>query len=147
MRRYQFKLQKVLDTKKIREDLIVVRLVELKRLAESQEQFLHMISGNQERTLRELSVRRRNGENGLPEELMYEEYLLKLERRIQETRLILRQLEEQIRETRRALCEAATERKMVEKIREKDYGTFVLEMERNDRKNLDEIAIQAHVRR
>jgi len=61
--------------------------------------------------------------------------------------MYLRSLEEQIRQTREELVAAAMERKVLEKLREKDYERFTVEVERNNQKALDEIAVQRYARR
>lgn len=147
MKEYQFRLQKVLDTCRLREELIEVKLAELERLAESQRERLKSIEEEERALLSERrAMREKNGSIALEEEMFYENCLEALRLRIERMKMYLRQIEEQIRQTREELVAAAMERKVMEKLREKDYENFRIEVERNNQKALDEIAVQRYTR-
>jgi len=148
MKEFRFRLQKVLDTCKLKENLIEVKLAELEKLAETQRMNLHLIEQKRGEILTERRERR-NNHNSLrvEEEMLYEKCLEDLEIRVEKMKLYIKQLEEQIRRTREELVAAAIERKVVEKVREKQHEEFTLEVSRNDQKALDEIAVQHHLRR
>lgn len=148
MKGYQFKLQKVLDTCRLKEELIEVKLAELERLAESQRERLKSIEQEEEALLSERRVlREKNGLVALEEEMFYENCLEALRLRIERMKMYLRQIEEQIRQTREELVAAAMERKVMEKLRDKHYEHFKIEVERNNQKVLDEIAVQRFARK
>jgi flagellar FliJ protein len=148
MKEFQFRLQKVLDTCKLKENLIEVKLAELEKLAETQRMNLSLIEQRRGEILTE-RWERRNNHNSLrvEEEMLYEKCLEDLEIRVEKMKLYIKQLEEQIRRTREELVAAAIERKVVEKVREKKHEEFTLEVSRNDQKALDEIAVQHYLRR
>ncbi|MBC7218112.1 MAG: flagellar FliJ family protein [Candidatus Caldatribacterium sp.] len=147
MKGYQFRLQKVLDTCRLREELIEVKLAELERLAEFQRERLKSIEEEERALLSERrAMREKNGSIALEEEMFYENCLEALRLRIERMKMYLRQIEEQIRQTREELVAAAMERKVMEKLREKDYESFRIEVERNNQKALDEIAVQRYTR-
>jgi flagellar FliJ protein len=148
MKEFQFRLQKVLDTCKLKENLIEVKLAELEKLAETQRMNLSLIEQRRGEILTE-RWERRNNHNSLrvEEEMLYEKCLEDLEIRVEKMKLYIKQLEEQIRCTREELVAAAIERKVVEKVREKKHEEFTLEVSRNDQKALDEIAVQHYLRR
>jgi flagellar FliJ protein len=148
MKEFQFRLQKVLDTCKLKENLIEVKLAELEKLAETQRMNLSLIEQRRGEILTE-RWERRNNHNFLrvEEEMLYEKCLEDLEIRVEKMKLYIKQLEEQIRRTREELVAAAIDRKVVEKVREKKHEEFTLEVSRNDQKALDEIAVQHYLRR
>ncbi len=148
MPNFQFKLQKVLDTCKLKENLIEVKLAELEKLAEVQRINLTLVEKQRGEILAERQEKRKgNVSLRIEEEMLYENCLQNLEIRIEKMKVYLRELEEQIRRTREELVAAAIERKVVEKVRDKRYEEFTLEIARNDQKALDEIAVQQYVRR
>lgn len=148
MKGYQFRLQKVLDTCRIKEELIEVKLAELERLAESQRERLKSIEREEEALLSERqALREKQGSVAVEEEMFYENCLEALRLRIERMKMYLRQIEEQIRQTREELVAAAMERKVMEKLRDRDYENFRVEVERNNQKALDEIAVQRFTRR
>lgn len=148
MKGYQFRLQKVLDTCRLKEELIEVKLAELERLAESQRERLKSIEREEEALLSERrTLREKRGSVAIEEEIFYENCLEALRLRIERMKMYLRQIEEQIRQTREELVAAAMERKVMEKLRERDYEHFKVEVERNNQKALDEIAVQQYTRR
>ncbi|MDK2896262.1 MAG: Flagellar FliJ protein [Candidatus Atribacteria bacterium] len=143
MNGYQFKLQKVLDTRKIRQELIETKLVELERLAGSQKEHLKLVLHQREKMAVERSEERQTGEIVVDTEVFYQQYLEVLTRKAEEIKRYLFELEERIKETKKELLQASMERKIVEKLKDKDYQSFVLDLERNNQKQLDEVAIQS----
>ncbi|WP_427365375.1 flagellar export protein FliJ [Candidatus Caldatribacterium saccharofermentans] len=148
MKGYHFRLQKVLDTCRLKEELIEVKLAELERLAESQRAHLSAMEEEERALLSERRAKReQEGAVAIEEEIFYERCLENLRLKVERLRMYLRSLEEQIRQTREELVAAAMERKVLEKLREKDYERFTVEVERNNQKALDEIAVQRYARR
>lgn len=147
MKGYQFKLQKVLDVRKIKEDLIEARVAELERIIEAQKGHLLSLEKKKEGVLVERREKREI-DNGfrIEGEMFYEWYLGNLEKKVEIVKKSLKQLEEQMRKTREELIEAAVDRKVMEKLKDKDYENFKIEVARNDQKNLDEITIQRYKR-
>ncbi|MDI3542783.1 MAG: Flagellar FliJ protein, partial [Candidatus Atribacteria bacterium] len=99
----------------------------------------------------EVLVKRREereteGNFQIEEEMFYEWYLENLEKKVEIVKTSLKQLEEQMRKTREELIEAAVDRKIMEKLKDKDYENFKVEVIRNDQKNLDEITIHRYKR-
>lgn len=78
--------------------------------------------------------------------MFYEWYIENLEKKVEIVKKSLKQLEEQMRKTREELIEAAVDRKVMEKLKDRDYENFKIEVARNDQKNLDEITIQRYKR-
>ncbi|HXL02468.1 MAG TPA: flagellar export protein FliJ [Candidatus Atribacteria bacterium] len=147
MKGYQFKLQKVLDVRKVKEDLIGARVAELEEIIEAQKGHLLSLEKKKEGVLVERREKREI-DNGfrIEGEMFYEWYLENLERKVEVVKTSLKQLEEQMRKTREELIKAAVDRKIMEKLKDKDYENFKVEVIRNDQKNLDEITIQRYKR-
>ncbi|MGQ9473264.1 MAG: flagellar export protein FliJ [Candidatus Caldatribacteriaceae bacterium] len=148
MKEFQFRLQKVLDTCKIKENLIETKLVELEKLAETQKMKLTRMEEKRGEVLTERWEKRKsNGSLKIEEEMLYERCLEDLEARVEKMKVYLNQLEEQIRRTREELVAAAIERKVMEKVKERKREEFTLEVTRNEQRFLDEIAVQGYLRR
>lgn len=147
MKGYQFKLQKVLDVRKVKEDLIGARVAELEEIIEAQKGHLLSLEKKKEGVLVERREKREI-DNGfrIEGEMFYEWYLENLERKVEVVKTSLKQLEEQMRKTREELIKAAVDRKIMEKLKDKDHENFKVEVIRNDQKNLDEITIQRYKR-
>ncbi|BER91332.1 flagellar export protein FliJ [Atrimonas thermophila] len=143
---YNFKLQKVLDVKKVREELIEVKLAELEKLAERQRRELIIMEEARKEYMAQRTREREQGER-LMEEAFFEKMLDNLERKIEELKSYLRELERQIAQTKEELVCASLERKVMEKLREKDYQEFSLNVQKSNQKLLDEVAIQMYLRR
>lgn len=147
MKGYQFKLQKVLDVRKVKEDLIGARVAELEKIIETQKGHLLFLEGKKEEVLvKRREERETEGSFQVEEEMFYEWYLENLERKVEVVKTSLKQLEEQMRKTREELIKAAVDRKIMEKLKDKDYESFKVEVIRNDQKNLDEITIHRYKR-
>ncbi len=147
MKGYQFKLQKVLDVRKVKEDLIGARVAELEEIIEAQKGHLLSLEKKKEGILVERREKREI-DNGfrIEGEMFYEWYLGNLEKKVEIVKKSLKQLEEQMRKTREELIKAAVDRKIMEKLKDKDYENFKVEVIRNDQKNLDEITIHRYKR-
>lgn len=147
MKGYQFKLQKVLDVRKVKEDLIGARVAELEEIIEAQKGHLLSLEKKKEGVLVERREKREI-DNGfrIEGEMFYEWYLENLERKVEVVKTSLKQLEEQMRKTREELIKAAVDRKIMEKLKDKDHENFKVEVIRNDQKNLDEITIHRYKR-
>ncbi|MDI3530361.1 MAG: Flagellar FliJ protein [Candidatus Atribacteria bacterium] len=143
---YNFKLQKVLDVKRVREELIEVKLAELEKLAERQRRELIIMEEARKEYMAQRTREREQGER-LMEEAFFEKMLDNLERKIEELKSYLRELERQIAQTKEELVCASLERKVMEKLREKDYQEFSLNVQKSNQKLLDEVAIQMYLRR
>ena len=147
MKGYQFKLQKVLDVRKIKENLIGARVVELEKIIEPQRGHLLFLEEKRGEVLVKRREERETEDNfKVEEEMFYEWYLENLERKVEIVRNSLKQLEEQMRKTREELIKAAVDRKVMEKLKDKDYENFKIEVIKNDQKILDEITIHRYKR-
>ncbi|MBP9014890.1 MAG: flagellar export protein FliJ [Candidatus Atribacteria bacterium] len=147
MKGYQFKLQKVLDVRKVKENLIGARVAELEKIIETQKGHLLFLEEKRGEVLVKRREERETEDNfKVEEEMFYEWYLENLERKVEIVRNSLKQLEEQMRKTREELIKAAVDRKVMEKLKDKDYENFKIEVIKNDQKILDEITIHRYKR-
>jgi len=147
MKGYQFKLQKVLDVRKVKENLIGARVAELEKIIETQKGHLLFLEEKRGEVLVKRREERETEDNfKVEEEMFYEWYLENLERKVEIIRNSLKQLEEQMRKTREELIKAAVDRKVMEKLKDKDYENFKIEVIKNDQKILDEITIHRYKR-
>ena len=147
MKGYQFKLQKVLDVRKVKENLIGARVAELEKIIETQKGHLLFLEEKRGEVLVKRREERETEDNfKVEEEMFYEWYLENLERKVEIVRNSLKQLEEQMRKTREELIKAAVDRKVMEKLKDKDYENFKIEVIKNKQKILDEITIHRYKR-
>lgn len=144
---YRFKLQKVLDARQIQQELIETKLAELERLAGSQKEHLKLVLCQREEVAVERNQGRQSGGIVVDKELFYQQYLEVLTHKVEEIKRYLFELEQRIGETKRELIQASVERKVVEKLKDRDYQGFVLDLQRSNQKQLDEVAIQGFRRR
>jgi len=79
--------------------------------------------------------------------LLLKDYLPVLKKKQMETQEKLRQAEEAAENARRILVEKARDTKVLNKLREKEWQMYLEELNKEEQKNIDEIAISSHYRR
>lgn len=71
----------------------------------------------------------------------YDLYLSKIDRELVDKTQKIEETEEKLEEQRDKLVEAQKDRKIMEKLREKEYEDYVQEIQRQEQMELDEIAV------
>jgi len=136
-KKFRFRLQRVLDfretEKKERENALAQ---ENFRLASAEE---HLDD-----------IMREKDEAGLPTEvtiddlLLYGEYHERLNREIENQRLLIVESAQAVERARDVYVEKAVETKVLETIRERRFDEFCVDQNREQRKSNDELAVQRH---
>lgn len=144
---FKFRLQTILDYKKDMEEKEKEKLAKI--LAELQRAIEHREYLRQLRIKAswELKEKQKAGGLDIGELRFYTHYLKKLDNDIIEAELMIEEIKAREREQRKALLEAAKERKKYEKVKEKHKEEFEAEMAEKERKLIDELATVKFARR
>lgn len=144
---FNFKLQRVLQVKKYKEDQLKTELANLKREYLKQESVLFTL----EESLREqfiiLVEKQRNLTNTLNEILWRYNYISRLQEDIENQRKRLAELNEKIKEVTIKLIGASQEKQIIENLKERKIKQFKLEMEKQEQEFMDEVGITRFSRR
>ncbi len=140
-----FRLQAVLNVRKIEEEKIQGQLARLVKAVLEAERHLNFFRLKKMQTQRILHEKQKEGIRGF-ELTLYHAYLRELSDRIAEQKSTLRQLENERDKVREKLIEASKKRKMLEKLKEKRLLMALSEEMRQHQNFIDEIGITRHTR-
>lgn len=146
MKKFVFKLETVLDMRKRKEEEVQIKL----GIAISD---LHKMQMNLEETRRkkgtyqsEIEIFKTNIQQ-MDDLLMYQNYVDSVEQLIERMKLEIREMEKKVEEIRILLGQAARERKMIEKMKEREYEKYQKEQRLQEINFLDEIGVLKEARR
>lgn len=146
MPRFKFNLQRVLEIRKHKEELLKNQLSALSREYIHEDSLLSELKTRHRLYLDKM--RTRQGMSILIEEMLwYYSYLEHLDNCIKRQKMKLLELLQRIEETRAKVIKASKDRRILERLREKRLMEFKREEERRDGAFLDEIAISMYVRK
>ncbi len=140
MKRFNFRLKKVLKHREIVENLRKEKLGKAKSELKKERDLLRKMEDTRRRTREELKERRSNLIS-LPEALIYETYLERMDEEVglQTTKAV--QLSQKVEKTRQDLLEASQEKKIVEKLKERREEEYSNEMKRFEQGLSDEASV------
>lgn len=146
MKKFVFKLETVLDMRKRKEEDIQIKL----GIAISE---LHKMQLNLEETYKkrrsyqaEIEIFKSNIKQ-MDDLLMYQNYVDSMEKVIERMKLEILEMEKKVEEVRVLLGQAARERKMIEKMKEKEYEKYQKEQRTQEINFLDEIGVLKEARK
>ena len=146
MKKFVFKLETVLDMRKRKEEDVQIKL----GIAISE---LHKMQMNLEETRRkkgayqsEIELLKSNIQQ-MDDLLMYQNYVDSVEKLIDRMKLEIREMEKNVEEIRLLLGQAARERKMIEKMKEREYEKYQKEQRAQEINFLDEIGVLREARK
>lgn len=146
MRPFQFRLQTKLDLSSREEEQereeLAVRIMQRDQIQRELDEIMFKL-GEIENAMKELMVKGFS----LDQFLIMKNYLPIIRDILFNKEIELKQAEAAIVETRYRLLEKMKERKILEKLREKEWATYQLEMNREEQKIIDEVAINNHFRK
>ncbi len=145
MPQFNFRLQKVLDVRKYKEEVKKQELAALLLEYQKEQEFLNYLKFNQDKYQKELREKQ-VGALDVFELIFYYTYLFKLHQDIEQQINTLCKLQEQIDLKREEVIQAQKERKIVEKLKDKKWIDFKKELDLSEQKFLDEIGINKFVR-
>ncbi len=141
MKKFRFKLQTVLKYRRFLEErkkrefaIYLGKLNEAKNTMERLKIKLNetLISINRERTIKELDI---------VNIMLYESYLIKLKRLIEWKLIEIEQIREKLEEKRKAYIESSRDRKILDRLKEKEYSAYISDLDKKIQSIIDEIAI------
>ncbi|MBT9583604.1 flagellar export protein FliJ [bacterium] len=139
-KRFRYRLDKVLDMKKKKEDDERDKLMQLRREQAQERQF----KADREQELVnvhvELKTKRLSGALNIAELRWFPQHIKNLEGKIKHHELRIQELEIKIEEQTQNLAKAMMERKAYEKHKEQSKATFDAEVEAEEARTLDELA-------
>ena len=145
MKKFLFRLEPVLRLKSHREREKQKELSAIQFQVEKQKQGLAGLDTCRLVTM-DTQRKRLLGRLSIAELLVYSRFLLRLKGETLAGRELMQSLQKDAEEKRLRLVAAARERKMLEKLKEKQYGRFRHQIQQAERKANDEIAITAYQR-
>jgi len=146
MPRFNFKLQRVLQVRKYKEDQLKIELANLKREYIQQESILWTLEENLQEQFILLVEKQRNLTNSVEEILWSYNYIIKLKQDIENQKKRLEELNEKIKEVTLKLIGASQEKQILENLKERKFTQFKLEVEKQEAEFMDEVGITRYVR-
>lgn len=132
---YKFSLQNVLEWREGQEDEAKLKLIQAKNTLEQEQNYLQKLIHENIR-LKEKSMLNKRVDVMRQDDL----YRKVLNEKIIQQKLIVEQSEHDVTLAERKLLKAYQDKKVMEKLREKEEVAYYEEIEANEQKNLDEFA-------
>jgi flagellar FliJ protein len=137
---FKFRLQSILDYKKDLEEKEKEKLAKILAEMAKAVSYRDFLKQRRAQSNQELKDKQRSGGVDVNQLRFYTNYLKKLDNDIIQVTLLIEKIKVLEREQRKALLEAAKERKKYEKVKEKHQEVFEAEMADAERKLIDELA-------
>lgn len=142
---YKFKLQRVLEYRERREELLQQELAALMMALLKEQDELNRLISSYRKNENELKVKREK-KIDLKEIDIYRKFLERMKEKIISQRNRVVHLSNLVSNKREELIEASKEKKVLERLKEKDFGKYLLNLDRKERAFLDELALGKFVR-
>ncbi|MDI6762166.1 MAG: flagellar export protein FliJ [Thermodesulfobacteriota bacterium] len=141
--RFSFRLQSLLNWKESLEEESRMKLARKNRQLRRQEEEIQELAGQREENDR--GLRKRMGKGLLAREyLIHKEFNEESYQDLVQKELNKKQTEQEVKEERERLTGLMKERKILERLKEKRFKTFLNELGKLEQKDLDEVAIGAY---
>ncbi len=138
---FQFRMERLLDLRRLQEDLKKRELAEANRAVAQRQQAILLLLVEENRAKKELKdLKGANRELDLTAIRLQEQYGNWLDRRIVQTYRELQGLQQKAGERRRELSEASKGVRILERLRERKRSEHRYAMDRDEQKFLDEVA-------
>lgn len=132
---YRFSLQNVLDWRNDQEDEAKLKLVELKNELKQEEVYLQQLINENIRLKEKAAMARRV--DVMRQQDLYKEVL---DGKIVQQKLIVEQTENKVKKAEAALLNAHKDKKVMEKLKEKEYEKHMETVQAEEQKQLDEFS-------
>lgn len=146
MKKFEFKLQKLLDLREMQEEQVKNELAKLVSIQNQervkQQEFNQRIHENYE----QLSRKMREGDFSYQDAMRCERFVDVARRAIKNSQDAIEQMEPEVQKVRERLIEASRERKMVEKLKERKWEEYLYEYNKEMAKEIDDMNQQLHQR-
>ena len=142
---YRFNLQVLLDYRKRVEEGIQIELSHVQRKLEEEKQLV--ISYREEKNFYEEELlRREEREIDVEEGILYRDYLKGMRAKIKKQEEIVTRMRVELDKKREELLAVTNNRKILEKVKEKDWEKFARELARREGMFIDEVGIRGYLR-
>ncbi|NLG79667.1 MAG: flagellar export protein FliJ [Firmicutes bacterium] len=146
MRRFRFRLQKLLEVRRLKEDALRQELARAQEALQREKAVLERLGAAHGATLEELRASV-GGTLDVQWIAAYHRYLGFLAHRIEEQRAVVDRAAREEAAKREALIAARRARKVVEKLKERAYARYCEEVAREEQAFLDEVGTTRYVRK
>lgn len=146
MKNFKFKLQTVLSYREKKEDTLKKELASLRAKYEKEKQILHALIEKLEEKQEELRAKQLQ-DLDIDEVSLYCTYLFKLRKDILLQAVKVEELFSQVCTKREELVEASKDKRIMEKLRDKQYEEFQQILLKSEQILIDEIATSRHKRK
>ncbi|MFP4016024.1 MAG: flagellar export protein FliJ [Halanaerobiales bacterium] len=138
MKKFKFKLNKVLEVREIEEEQAQNKLLEAQKKAREIEEKINSLEGIQEDLYK--SIRKSEGIS-FEENIAYRNYIHNNRQKINETKRTLSAQEENVLISRENYLEKRKKKEALEKVKNKEYNRYYKEILLKEQKELDEMAL------
>lgn len=147
MKKFRFRLQKLLDIRESNENRIKNELASVLGLQNVERVKIDNINKNIGQQKRILSEKMRNSEISAEEAIRFERYIDSSLRAIDSTQVRIDELEPAVKEIRDRLTIASRDKKVVEKLKERQYEDYLYEVKMAEFKENDDMNQKMYARR
>ncbi|NPV53693.1 MAG: flagellar export protein FliJ [Firmicutes bacterium] len=149
LQKRRFRLDPVLEVRKIREDILVKELADLRKREEDERLLLSMLTRERDKAAVELRQGVQAGEDAvdIAKTLLYYTYLEKLSTDIHTEADILETIDTEVQVKRGQVVKASQDRRIMERLKEKKLAEWREAELRSEENLMDEIGTVAHNRR
>jgi len=137
MAKFIFKMQSVLNIRKQKEDSIKNELADAMRKLEAEKRKLAELEDRLENTVREFNEKTKK--STVHELIEFNEYLSVLNSRIRSQKENVNIVAQYVDKVREELVKAMKDRKILEKLKDRQYEQFLMEQKKLEQKTNDEI--------
>ncbi len=138
MAKFVFKLQPVLNIKKQIEDSLKIQLGKAVQALEAEKELLRELESEKKRCMAEVGAEVSGGVKA--DKLKnYNAYISFIKQKISRQCEMVKSAQEIVDKYREELTDMMKERKMLEKLREKQYEEYLKEVKKKEQKDIDEI--------
>lgn len=138
MKKFQFRLEKVLRIRQSREEEVQILLAQAKERLDGELQQLNRLFTHRDSMAQKLEFFKENP-RGVEDLIIYQGYIENIDRQISSQKLKVDQLEEDLRKVRNLLMEACRDKKMMETLKGRHKDEHNLEMRRQEGVFFDEV--------
>ncbi|MBN1521843.1 MAG: flagellar export protein FliJ [Candidatus Aureabacteria bacterium] len=146
MKRFKFKLEPVLWHRKHMEDIKKKELAEVFRELKDAQDFLSSLDRDFKKT--QISIQREESIKIIDIEkvLLFEAYMIYLKRLMEQTQIRIGEIEKKLDKKRKEYIKATKAKRVIERLKEKQYFVYMKDMEIKEQKFIDEMGLVRHMR-
>ena len=144
MKQFEFRLQKVMETTKTREELKKRELAKALVVLAQNESLLESMLERLEEQIEEYNTRKLKPSMTASDLMNFSHYTEKLLTDIQHQKRTIEDLSEKVRLHREKLIEITKDKKILERLKEKRYEEYRKKLRSMEQKFIDELSVQAY---